>query len=213
MPAVLFDWDGTLLDSIGLILASFRHTFTVHHGKPPPDDEWLAGVGTPLIDQLAGLARPTDDPLELLETYREHAIAHHDVLCRPFDHAVAVARRLQADGVPMAIVTSKRRIGLHRGFDLCGLHGVFDFTVCPEDVANAKPHPEPVLLACRHLGVDPADAIFVGDSPHDLAAGRAAGVRTAAAGWGPFDPGVLHAEQPDHWFDHPDELLEVLVRG
>jgi len=210
MQAVLWDWDGTLLDSIGLILASYRHTFTVHRGAPPPDELFLRGVGTPLIDQLTGIANDEEDPQDLLETYRVHAIANHDQLCRPFVAAVRTVRALKARGLPLAIVTSKRRIGLHRGFDLCDLHGVFDATVCPEDVEFAKPHPEPVERACRLLGVSPKDAIFVGDSPHDLVAGRRAGAITAAAGWGPFPHDTLQAETPDHWLSSPDDLFALL---
>lgn len=209
LRAVLLDFDGTFLDSVELVLAAFRHTFTVHHGAPPPDEAWLRGIGTPLLTQLRELARPEDDVDELLETYRGYALEHHDRLARPFEGMPEAVRDLRERGLKLAIVTSKRRIGIARGLRPSGMLDAFDVWVCPEDVTHPKPHPESVLSALDQLGVEPADAIFVGDSPHDMKAGRAAGVPTGAARWGPFDDATLAACTPDHWLDDPEALVEL----
>ncbi len=208
--AVLLDLDGTILDSVGLILASFRHTFTVHHGAPPPDAAWIEGIGTPLRDQLAGLAREDDDVDVLLETYRTHCVAWHDRLAKPFAGIPEAVRALHARGIRLAVVTSKRRFGAERGVRFCGLEDVLTTLVCPEDTERAKPDPQPVHHALEQLGVEPEDAWFVGDSPHDLKAGRAAGVRTAAATWGPFAREVLAAHTPDAWLTESAQVATLL---
>lgn len=207
--AVLLDLDGTILDSVGLILASFRHTFTVHHGAPPPDSAWIEGLGTPLRDQLAGLARAGDDVDGLLETYRAHSNEWHDRLARPFAGMPEAVRSLHARGVRLAVVTSKRRYGAERGVRMCGLEDVLTVLVCPEDTERAKPDPQPVHHALSRLGVEPENAWFVGDSPHDLEAGRAAGVRTAAATWGPFEHDVLARCRPDAWLTEPAPVADL----
>ncbi len=210
LRAVLLDFDGTFLDSVELILAAFRHTFAVHHGQAPPDAAWLEGIGTPLMKQMKDLSRPDDDLDAMYITYRDYVVEHHDRLARPFDGMPEVVRTLRQRGLKLAIVTSKRAIGVERGLAPIGMLDAFDTWVCPEHVTNAKPHPEPVHLALSQLGVDHADAVFVGDSPHDLEAGKAAGVATAAVGWGPFDHGLLRSYEPTHWLHRPAELLDLI---
>jgi pyrophosphatase PpaX len=112
--------------------------------------------------------------------------------------------------VALAIVTSKHRRATLRGMELCGLTRHVSEIVTPEDVRSPKPHPEPVLLALDRLGVEADEAVFVGDSPHDLVAGRAAGTRTAAALWGPFPRASLLAETPDFLLETQDEILALV---
>ncbi len=210
LQAVLLDFDGTFLDSVELILAAFRHTFAAHHGEAPPDALWLAGIGTPLMTQMEELSRPGDDLEAMYITYRDYVIEHHDRLSRPFAGMPEAVRELRARGMKLAIVTSKRAIGVQRGLEPIGMLDAFDTWVCPEHVTHAKPHPEPVWLALERLGVEREHAVFVGDSPHDLVAGRAAGVATAAVGWGPFDHALLRSHEPDHWLESPADLLGLL---
>jgi pyrophosphatase PpaX len=203
---VLFDLDGTLLDSIGLILASYRHTLRTHRGTAPLDEVWLAGLGTPLHAQLADF---TDDPGELeamVATYREHNLAHHDAMVRAYPGAPEAVHALARQGTRLGVVTSKRRDGTQRGITVGGFAGAFGTVVCADDVERHKPHPEPVLRALEDLGAEPQSTVFVGDSPHDLAAGRAAGVATAAVLWGPFAREDLAAHHPDHWVEQPADL-------
>lgn len=114
-------------------------------------------------------------------------------------------------GIALAIVTSKHRESALRGIDLCGLMNHFPVVVTPEDVIHAKPHPEPVVHALRELRVSPADALFVGDSPHDVAAGRGAGTRTAGALWGPFPRATLEAARPNVLLERPADVLRLLL--
>ena len=208
--AVLYDFDGTLADSTELIMRCYRHTMATHLGEAPPDEEWLAGFGTPLETQIARFARSPAEHDAMLDTYRAHQDELHDVLVRPFPGAVETVAELARRGVGLALVTSKLRRTMLRGMDLCGLTGHFGVIITPEDVRNAKPHPEPTLAALERLGVRPHEALFVGDSPHDMASGRAAGTRTAAALWGPFPRAALLAERPDALLERQEDVLELV---
>jgi pyrophosphatase PpaX len=206
LTTFLFDLDGTLIDSIELILRSYRHTMRTHRGTEPPDAVWMEGLGTPLWVQFRHW---TDDETEIramVETYREYNLAHHDDLVRPYDGVVREVRRLHDDGKVLGLVTSKMRGGAIKGLRLAGLEDVFSVIVGADDVTNPKPHPEPVLCALDLLDRTPAEAVFIGDSRHDLESGRAAGVTTAAVLWGPFDRSQLQDLEPDYWLEQPRDL-------
>jgi pyrophosphatase PpaX len=208
--AVLYDFDGTLADSTELIMRCWRHTMATHLGHVPPDEEWLSGFGTPLETQLARFGRSDEESLAMLDTYRDHQDGIHDELLRPFRGAAEIVAELDRRGYLLAIVTSKHRRATLRGMELCGIVEHFDAIVTPEDVTHAKPHPEPVEVALRRLGVGADEAIFIGDSPHDIASGRAAGTRTAAALWGPFPHDDLVAAKPDFMLNAQHDILRLL---
>jgi pyrophosphatase PpaX len=196
---ILFDFDGTLVDSIELILESYRHTLRVHRGEPMSDARWLEGLGTPLRVQFRSF---TDDPDEvdaMIATYREWNLANHDRMVRAYPGALETVKQLKAGGARMGIVTSKNLGGLRRGLTLCGFDGLFDALITSDMMEASKPDPAPVHAALAQLGARPAEALMVGDSPHDVAAGRSAGTRTAACLWGPFDRSRLEQERPDFW--------------
>ena len=208
--AVLYDFDGTLADSTELIMRCYRHTMVTHLGEAPPDEEWLTGFGTPLDLQIRRFARSEAESVAMLETYRVYQSLHYGALLRPFPGALQAVSALSRRGVALAIVTSRHRESTLRGMELCGLVDMFPEIVTPEDVTHAKPHPEPVLCALERLGVSAEEALFVGDSPHDMAAGRAAGAFTAAALWGPFPHEALLSEQPDFVLRTQEEVLNLV---
>ena len=210
---VLFDLDGTLIDSISLILSSYRHTLRVHRGETPSDDVWLAGLGTPLWTQFRLFTDDEDEIAAMVATYREHNFAHHDAMVQPYDGVLDAVHALHTRGARLGIVTSKKREGATRGLRHCGFGDVFEVLVAADDVQRHKPDPEPVRYALTQLGIQPTEAVFVGDSPHDLVAGRAAGVRTAAVAWGPFARATLEAEQPDYWIERPADLPRLVEPG
>jgi pyrophosphatase PpaX len=206
LSTFLFDLDGTLIDSIDLILRSYRHTLHTHRGEAPADEVWMEGLGTPLWVQFRHF---TEDPVEIeamVATYRAYNLAHHDELVRPYDGVVDAVRALARAGKTLGLVTSKLRSGAARGLRLAGLEDAFAVTVGADDVTHPKPHPEPVLTALERLGTGAAEAVFIGDSRHDMACGRAAGVKTAAALWGPFDRIDLEDSAPDYWLERPEDL-------
>jgi pyrophosphatase PpaX len=208
-PAILFDLDGTLIDSIELILESYRHTMRVHRGKSPPDALFLAGLGTPLRVQLREFCSTDAELEQMIATYREWNLANHDRMVTAYPGALDTVSALKADGAKLAIVTSKNLRGLQRGLSLCGFEGLFDVLVHCDSLAESKPDPAPVRLALEELGASASQALFVGDSPHDIAAGRTAGTRTAACLWGPFEKKRLAEERPDYWLSSFADLLAI----
>lgn len=209
LDTVLFDLDGTLIDSIELIRASFAHALAVHGRAPVSHAEWLAGMGTPLAVQFAPFCRSPAEVDALIATYREHNLAHHDQRVVAFPGALAAVRALARRGMTLGVVTSKRSDSARRGIRLCGFDGLFQVVVASDDVHDHKPDPAPVVLALERLGARARTAVFVGDSPHDLAAGRAAGVRTGAVLWGPFPRAWLERESPDLWLATPHEIAHL----
>jgi pyrophosphatase PpaX len=207
---VLFDLDGTLIDSLRLILDSYHHTLAQHGFPARTDTEWLKGVGTPLRVQLADWQ---DDPgtLEaMIATYREYNLEHHDRMVTVYPGVLDSVREIKARGLQTGLVTSKNRHGALRGLRLVGLEALMDMLVCADEVTNPKPHPEPVLKAVSLLGADPATTVYVGDSVHDMNSGRAAGVLTAAALWGPFSRDQLESTKPDYWLETPADLVRLV---
>jgi len=209
LSTFLFDLDGTLIDSIELILRSYRHTMRTHRGLEPPDEVWMQGLGTPLWVQFRHW---TEDPAEIdamVATYRAYNLEHHDAMVRPYDGVVAAVRDLKRCNKTLGLVTSKVRSGALRGLQVAGLEDAFQVIVGSDEVTHPKPHPEPVLKALEQLGVPAPDAVFIGDSRHDIECGRAAGVKTAAALWGPFDRSHLADLEPDYWLERPEDIAKL----
>lgn len=205
-PTFLFDLDGTLIDSIELICRSYEHAAREHLGSPVDSSVWREGIGRPLAWQFGQL---TDDPelvRTLIDEYRKFNLKHHDLLINEYDGALEAVRELRARGCRLGIVTSKVRKLAERGLRVGGFVGLFEVVIGIDDVERAKPDPEPVQRALEELGARPEQAVFIGDSPHDLRAGRAAGVLTAAALWGPFSRERLAEEDPDFYLEAPGEI-------
>jgi len=208
----VFDLDGTLIDSLELILASYRHTMQTHLGHHLPDNLWIAGMGTPLAVQMRSFAREQDEVEAMVETYTTHNLANHDRLVRPYAGVRESVSALRARGVTLAIATSKRTAATHMGLQACGLHeDWFAAVITADDVSRPKPDAEPVLLALAQSGeTDPSRAVYVGDSIHDMQSGRAAGVITAAVLWGPNTRETLQPTSPDVWLAVPADIGSLL---
>lgn len=208
---ILFDLDGTLVDTIALLLASMRHAFTATGLVTPTDAAWTAGIGTPLATQFREFVQDDATVARLVAAYRAYQHEHHDAFTRCYDGIPALVRRLEERGHQIGIVTSKADHLADRALAWVGLAGHVDVVIGADSVERHKPHPEPVLVALERLGVAPADAIFVGDSPHDVAAGNAAGVRTIGVTWGAFEAEELAAATVV--VTSVDELETVLIEA
>jgi pyrophosphatase PpaX len=209
LPAILFDMDGTLLDSIELIVQSAEFAFEGRERKPSRA-EWQALIGTPLDSMLRNWATGDDDVLALRARYREFQLENHDRLVRIYDGVADVLAELHARGHPMAIVSSKLDRGIRMSMDYFDLTKYFDVIVGIESTKHHKPNPEPVLFALEKLGVAPKDAVFVGDSPHDVEAGNAAGVSCIACTWGAYTREHIEVAKPAHWIETMRELIARL---
>ncbi|HEX9015348.1 MAG TPA: HAD-IA family hydrolase [Chloroflexota bacterium] len=207
---ILFDLDGTLVDTTNLILSTYRESVSKMVDSPPTDEEILKGFGTPLTSQLHRLF-PTlrDRQDEIIELWKETQEKLHDTLIKPFPETAEVLAELRRLGHPMGVVTSKERVQAERDMKLYGLTSLIDVVVCWDDTSNHKPHPEPILKGMELLAARPQDTLYVGDSLHDMKAGREAGTRVAAAMWGPFAKDALLAFKPDYLLNSIRDLLMV----
>lgn len=205
----LFDLDGTVLDSIELIFRCYRHAASTHLGLLPPDRVWRDGLGTPLRQQFGAVTSDGALIEAMVVTYREYHQLHHDSSVTSFPDVERVLDHLTRRGVTLGVVTSKLRAGTARGLKLTGLDHYFPVVVTAEDVTRPKPDREPIDTAVKLAGARRASTVFIGDSPHDIAAGRAAGVATAAALWGPFSLADLSASSPTFLLEKPGEILAL----
>jgi pyrophosphatase PpaX len=206
---VLFDLDGTLIDSGAMILASFRHATRTVLAREIPDAELAALVGGSNIhEQMRTIDATRVD--ELVDAYRAHNTPLHAEL-QSFAGIEPVLDELRAAGRRLAIVTAKRRKTVDLAFAVLPLERYFDAVVTSESTARHKPHPDPVLAALELLGSRPEEAAFVGDSPYDVGAAKAAGVFAVAVSWGKIHPEErLLAAGADIVVRSPEELLDVL---
>jgi pyrophosphatase PpaX len=206
---VLFDLDGTLIDSGEIILASFRHATKTVLEREIPDEVLAAAVGgSNIYDQMRAFDEERVD--ELVRVYREHNEPLHDDLVA-FEGIERVLERLRSEERRLGIVTAKRRRTVDLAFAMLPLEEFFGAVVTSEQTEHHKPHPEPVLLALDLLGSEADEAAFVGDSPFDMGAGKAAGVFTVGVSWGKIHPVERLLETGADVVVHsPQELLDVL---
>lgn len=211
VQGLLFDGDGTLIDTYDMILQSMRRILNDGEGMDLSEAELMVGVGTPLLDQMLHFTNGDVPRAErLVDEYRAHNDAIHDAGIRAFDDTAAALERFHAAGIPLGVVTSKRHELAERGFRLTGLFDFFDVFVCADDWPEHKPKPGPILHASELLGVAPEHCLYVGDSPYDIQAGNAAGCRTVAVTWGMFSAETLAAEHPTFMIDSLSELADML---
>jgi pyrophosphatase PpaX len=208
---VLFDLDGTLIDSTDLIVDSYHHTFRTHGLPVLSREEIIEGIGTPLVAVFGKLSEDADEVARWIATYREYNLSNHDLRIRPFPGVESMIRRLHSGGRPIGVVTSKNHSGARRGLRLIGVEECISVVIGADNVTNHKPHPEPVQRALESLARQPHDAYFIGDSHHDIASGRAAGVCTVAVTWGPIGRERLALHAPDHITDTVEELDLLLA--
>jgi pyrophosphatase PpaX len=206
-PNVLFDLDGTLIDSGSIILASFKHATRTVLEREIPDAELAAIVGgSNIYDQMRAIDELQAE--ELVRVYREHNAPLHDDL-EAFEGIERVLAELKSQGRRLGIVTAKRRKTVELAFAVLPLEPYFDVVVTADMTERHKPDPEPVLAALERLGARPEATAFVGDSPFDVGAGKAAGVFTVAVAWGNIHP-VESLAGADAIVESPEQLLDVL---
>ena len=211
--AVLFDLDGTLLDTIGLILESFRHCTLLVLGKELPDDVLMRNIGIPLRVQMREF---TDDPGqadEMLEVYRAHNGELHDRMVAAFPGTLEMLQGVAEMELPMGVVTSKARALALRGLEITDLAPFFEVVVASDDTEIHKPDPYPLSVAAAALGADLRYCVYVGDSPHDVRAAVDGGAVSIAATWGVSGVAALAAEGPDITLDSVDEIVPLLWRA
>ena len=211
LSAVLFDFDGTLVDTTEMIHQSMKHaTSSVLGREDIPRETLLANVGQPLPRQMELI--DAENAELLLEAYRSHHEQHHDTLIGEFPGVEESLARLGSAGIKVAVVTSKRRLSVEMALkNFPGLRNVVDRFVTLEDTTEHKPNPEPLLRALELLGVSKERAAYVGDSPFDVEAAKAAGLASVAVSWGAFSEDRLREAEPDHLVTDIRSAVDVLL--
>jgi pyrophosphatase PpaX len=211
LRAALFDFDGTLVDTTELIYQSMRHASGEVLGREISREILMANVGQPLPRQMEIL--DAEHAEALLDSYRLHNEENHDALIQEFPGVEEALARLRSASIKVAGVTSKRRFSVNMALEnFPGVGEVVDRWVTMEDTTEHKPHPEPLLKGLELLGNVPRElAAYVGDSPFDVAAARAAGVKSVAVSWGAFSEETLRAAEPDHLVPDIETAVDVLL--
>jgi len=206
IKAVLWDFDGTLLDSNEVIAESWRHTVMSFVGRDVSDDELRRTFGEMLIDSMRWLV-PEVDPVEAVDFYREYQKEIFLDRIRLFDGTEEVLRALKKAGYKNAIVTSRLKRSTHRALNKFGLTELFDAVLTASDTDKFKPDPEPIYMILDMIGCSPGEAIFVGDTSHDIEAGKNAGMFTVLVDWSDaLPPGKIRDAAPA-----PDAIIEKLT--
>ncbi|SMO65498.1 pyrophosphatase PpaX [Melghirimyces algeriensis] len=205
---VLFDLDGTILDTTPLIVASFQHTWKTYGLDQYSEQDVFHRLGEPLWDQMRHFGGP-ERADRMVATYRAYNMANHDRYVQTFPGVDQVLEKLYREGLLLGIVSNKQRQAVQKGLKQSQLSAWFSTVVCWEDADRPKPDPSPIRLALERLDGDAKTTLMVGDSKYDLLAARQAGVASAAVSWSVHGTSLFRY-RPDHVLDTMEDLLQVV---
>ncbi|WP_138418349.1 pyrophosphatase PpaX [Aquibacillus sediminis] len=205
---ILFDLDGTLIDTNELIIASFTHTLQQYGKTDYTREHILDFIGPPL---WASFEQVNPDRVDdMVATYREHNLTNHDDYVVAYPTVVETMNKLKEAGYQLGIVTTKMNDTAEKGLRVTGLENIFEILIGLDDVTNTKPHPEPIEKALTRLNADAATTLMVGDNYHDIDAGKNAGTKTAGVAWTIKGREVLEERKPDYMLEEMSDLLKIL---
>ncbi|MGB3594313.1 MAG: HAD-IA family hydrolase [Ornithinimicrobium sp.] len=211
-PVVLFDLDGTLADTVDLIVASYEHALQEVLDARVPTPKIRTWIGRPLraavVEAFPDQADRIDD---VVTAYRQWNLAHHDEMIEQVPGMVGLLEELIAGGARMGVVTSKMNRTAAHGLRAVGLDGQIRVLSGQEQTERHKPHPEPLLHAAHLLGADPGECVYIGDATVDLQAAHTAGMASIGVTWGAGRRDDLHDEGPVAVVDDVRELASVLL--
>ena len=207
IKTVLFDLDGTLIDTNELINESFRHTFNKYKFEFT-DSEIRNFNGPPLRDTFNQLNQDLAE--EMIQTYRKHNLANHEAYVKVFPNVEKTIQSLLKKDIEIGIVSAKMRQGVELGLEVTGLAKYFETIITIDDVNNPKPHPEPVRLAMNELKAKPASTIMIGDNFHDIQSGRDAGAQTAGVAWSTKGKVYLQRYNPTYMLEDMSDLIKII---
>lgn len=209
ITTVLFDLDGTIVDTNELIIQSFLHTLEGETEQPYTRERIIPHMGFPLLEQLRFFTGK-DQVDELVAKYRKFNLEKHDELVAEFPRVREVLAELARRNIRMGVVTNKMRLTTLMGLKLCGIDSYMETVVTVDDVVRGKPDPESVLKALELMNVVPQEALMVGDSKYDIVAGREAGVKTVGVSWSLKGEDHLREFDPDYIIHDMRDLLEIV---
>jgi len=210
---VLFDFDGTIMDTNELILQSWQHTFRTVEGKERPEDEILGTFGEPLYVTMEKVL-PHLPVEEAAKIYRSYHYDNFTDLIEIFPGILDLLKELKARGYKTGIVTSRLRHTTELGLQKYDMEQYFDTIVTCDDTDKHKPDPEPVEIALKRLGSKPEEAVMIGDSIFDILCARGAGVKSVLVSWALAisDGDKTGENEPDYIIDKAEDLLKILEK-
>ena len=207
IKTVLFDLDGTIVDSNELISASFDYTFKKYNMNFS-NEELLQFNGPPLKESFSKENPGYED--EMIRIYREYNLGNHGKYIKLFPQVIETINELIKRDIKVGIVTSKMRDAVQLGMGLTGIDHLFETVVTLDDVIHSKPHPESVVKAMNELGGEASSTLMVGDNYHDIQAGQNAGVRTAGVAWSQKGAEFLESYKPTYMLQTMTDLLTIV---
>jgi pyrophosphatase PpaX len=211
ITTILFDLDGTLIDTNELIISTYLHTLEKYYPGKYRREDVLPFLG-PTLHEVFGNMDP-DRVEEMVLDYRTYNLANHDALVKEFVGVMETIETLKKKGYKLAIVTTKREDVAFKGLRLMKLDSFFDVMIAYDHVKKVKPDPEPIFLALEKLGSKPEEALMVGDNFHDVLAGKNAGTKTAGVAWTIKGRDYLAKYEPDYMLENMKDLLTILGEG
>lgn len=211
LKAILFDLDGTLVNTNHLIFNSFRQAFSELMSHRVLSDEEIMDCIGPTLHQT-GEKYFQDNAEQFVHCYRKYYQQDHDEMIEAFPGIVGMLQMLQEMGLKLVIVTSKKRDMAIKGLSYLNLLSFFDLIVSSDDVTNPKPHQEPIqrVLDYYHFSVD--ECLMVGDNSHDIECAHAAGVRSVAVGWAMRGSDYLKTYHPTYIINEAKELVDIVKK-
>ncbi|MGG4264092.1 pyrophosphatase PpaX [Peribacillus simplex] len=208
ITTLLFDLDGTLINTIELIIDSFTETLEHYCPGQFKREDIIPFIGPTLVDTFSSIDPDRVD--EMIAFYREHNWKNHDLLVTQYDGVFETIQTLKQSGYKLAVVTTKKRNVVEKGLRLSKLDQFFEVVVTLDDVEKAKPDPEPLVKALNQLGSVPDEAIMVGDSYHDILGGKNTGTKTAGVAWSIRGREFLESYHPDYMLEQMSDLLNII---
>jgi pyrophosphatase PpaX len=211
ITTVLFDLDGTLIDTNELIITTYLHTFEKYYPSKYKREDVLPFLGPTLNEAFGGINPINPDQVEeMILEYRAYNIANHDELVKEFAGVLETVQTLKERGYKLGVVTTKRLDMTLKGLHLMNLAQFFEVIVAVDHVENVKPDPEPIFKALDQLDSTPGETIMVGDNFHDILAGKNAGTATAGVAWSIKGREYVAKYKPDYMLENMADLLTIL---
>jgi pyrophosphatase PpaX len=211
ITTILFDLDGTLIDTNELIISTYLHTLEKYYPGKYKREDVLPFLG-PTLHEVFG-AMDSERVEEMVLEYRTYNLANHDALVKEFVGVMETIETLKKKGYKLAIVTTKREDVAFKGLRLMKLDHFFDVMIAYDHVKKVKPDPEPIFLALEKLDSVPEETLMVGDNFHDVLAGKNAGTKTAGVAWTIKGRDYLAKYEPDYMLENMTDLLTILGEG
>jgi pyrophosphatase PpaX len=210
IKAVLFDLDGTLIDTNELVIKCFKFVYKKHLNLEVSTEDICKYFGEPLLKTFQRYDEK--NAMELTEYYKEYNSRIHDEMAKSFEGAKETLLSLKAKGIKVGVVTSKRREMTVRGLSLISTEDIVDVLITPEDTNKHKPDPEPILKACERLKLSSKEVLYVGDTSFDIKSSMSAGASSCLVKYTRLPLEELMELKPNYTIDRLMDIIDIVIK-